>query len=1420
MSQDNTGSVAPFSSRSSRRLLLPILVLFLSGLFSLPTAAQPAGLPLETFSAPNLPAGWTVENDPGAVQTGWRTDNPGNRPNRTGGAGGFISADSDYEGQGVVMDTRLRTPLLNLSGINSVQLRFRTYFQAFENSSGDVDISTDGGQSWATVESYTGVNTEGTITLNLSDRLANQPQAQISFRYRGTWAYEWQLDDIELLVDGAPAAPTGLAAAAAGDANRIDLNWTDASASETAFLIERSPDGVTGWAELATVPADTVAYSDQRVGCGATYAYRVRAASAAGRSPYSAVASATTLACPALVTLSESFAGGGLPAGWSNVDFGQDPSQGRVWRFDDPAGRVNRTGGAGGFALADSGYFGGVTNVSLRTPAVNFSNTPFVELSFKSFFRRYDDPNLGASEEDVAQVYVSVDGGQSFAQPWGVPSSFAGTRTLDLSNLAGGRSNVVVEFYYRGDRDYFWQIDDVELRPMPAAPTPSNLSASLGENGRVNLTWNTGGAASYVTFEVERQSPGGAGWEQISQAPVVGAVFTDDSPKTAGSSYSYRVRAVNRAGVSNYSLPAQVNLPGAPAAIARTFDITISYYGAIDATKEQGIRTILGHFADAIYEMTNGVHRLGRISIYPNGGAADRAEIIWVQRCWPNASTSGLDRTRYPGGRVEFCDIWNSNPPQDHFASPNDLREGGYTLGHEYGHYAYSQLDEYANTSLPCANRLRINQPCAEDSYIPFSIMSESFNAARQNDARYLNFSTATTNTGDNAQRRVYGASAWETLARPLEQDPRDGARSTQPVRIYWPELAAVAPGAGEIARLELPGAQANARAALAIDVLRNPSPAQVTAGLQTLAAPGGVVRQLVIDASSRDGGGASDLEAFKAAARRLVDRAALGDTLGIISFDGAVSVRLAPTVIASDGDRAVIKAAIDAIQAGNAAAATGAALQRALDELSGFTADSTAAVYLITGGPHTTGAAPFSLVGAYQSAGVKLFALGYVTSERLSAELQELAAQTGGAFTYIDGSNGDGSPTGDLLEALSASDRALFPQVRIALKADSALVDSTAPITVPLVVDASLAELEVTLTHREALGNLTATLIDPAGASRPVTCSAEQDTEFPEVLCYLRVAASTGVWQLRLQAAQGLSMPVDYAVSGVSKQDSVALAASVAVVEGKTVNYPEPIVIAASVGTNRPITNARVVGQVEAPDGAVLSVLMLDDGRAPDELAGDGIYSGIVRYHLDGIYNVTVSFDNSAGTAEFTDLSTEAQSGRVPETTPVGANFERVTSFQITASGYESDDHKGWPEEATPLAPDNSDVSGQIDYADDVDAFRVTVPQGYNGELVVRVTGLGFDMDPFVYITDSIFSFARTGYFNYIPSGEDYLTVPLKVTAGQELYIYLQHFSPSADTGVYRISVGPELAREQVTTITKVELLSDERVYLPTVRR
>ncbi len=112
-------------------------------------------------------------------------------------------------------------------------------------------------------------------------------------------------------------APSSLQATRVSS-TRIDLSWQDNTGDESEFRIERSPDGSTGWTQIATAVADATSYSNTGLSCNTPYYYRVRAyRSLDGElSPYSNTANATTYACQSL----------SLSSGWNMITLTLTPA--------------------------------------------------------------------------------------------------------------------------------------------------------------------------------------------------------------------------------------------------------------------------------------------------------------------------------------------------------------------------------------------------------------------------------------------------------------------------------------------------------------------------------------------------------------------------------------------------------------------------------------------------------------------------------------------------------------------------------------------------------------------------------------------------------------------------------------------------------------------------------------------------------------------------------------------------------------------------------------------------------------------------------------------------------------------------------------------------------------------------------------
>lgn len=116
-----------------------------------------------------------------------------------------------------------------------------------------------------------------------------------------------------------PRAPAGLVAERT-DPQTAFLAWTDRSSDEAGFLVMRRPAGSSAWTPVATLPPDTLAYTDRGLSAGMNYVYRLAALAGAGaggdglRSAYTAeVAAGGTGSVPFYITafrpLSDSGAG-------------------------------------------------------------------------------------------------------------------------------------------------------------------------------------------------------------------------------------------------------------------------------------------------------------------------------------------------------------------------------------------------------------------------------------------------------------------------------------------------------------------------------------------------------------------------------------------------------------------------------------------------------------------------------------------------------------------------------------------------------------------------------------------------------------------------------------------------------------------------------------------------------------------------------------------------------------------------------------------------------------------------------------------------------------------------------------------------------------------------------------------------------
>jgi hypothetical protein len=129
---------------------------------------------------------------------------------------------------------------------------------------------------------------------------------------------------------------------------------------------------------------------------------------------------------------------------------------------------------------------------------------------------------------------------------------------------------------------------------------------------------------------------------------------------------------------------------------------------------------------------------------------------VWNAAEGPRAAPSGFGVS---GRHITFGDVF-----PDGCGGGCDVNflvrqeEGGYTLGHEFGHYVFGLYDEYRSN---VATNPNIYWPLSGDTPVQDSIMNSQWNAviAGGNNFRWLNHSTSNNYQANTGQGRSYGAS-------------------------------------------------------------------------------------------------------------------------------------------------------------------------------------------------------------------------------------------------------------------------------------------------------------------------------------------------------------------------------------------------------------------------------------------------------------------------------------------------------------------------------------------------------------------------------------------------------------------------------------------------------------------------------------
>jgi hypothetical protein len=396
-----------------------------------------------------------------------------------------------------------------------------------------------------------------------------------------------------------------------------------------------------------------------------------------------------------------------------------------------------------------------------------------------------------------------------------------------------------------------------------------------------------------------------------------------------------------------------------------------------------------------VFEASNGAQRIGQVTIYTDAGHANNTDILWVEKCWPNAHVAGRGQA---GKRVEHCDVFEDD---NFLGKEHERRIGGYILLHEWGHFFYGLFDEYQNNAACSEDE---GAPCQDDKPVPYSAMNQSSYAVIDKNTNeplanlnpiWLNFSVPKTNTKQTAHHRVYGQSGWETLVTDPSKDASDIAKYMG--RAFYPELIPVAPAADAMPGIFItaPGATEQARSELKIE-WKHGSSASSDDNNRSNATEVFMVRQLVVETSSNIT--AEQLDAVKNALQSIISAADEYEMIGLIKFDGYAEVVVPPVQLNDAANREKLLQAVNNLTLGNAQSALGNALNLAL---SGFAhEDAHWMAYLFASGENNSGIAFEPVMRNYAEEGILL--MSFITNAKVNQDLRSLSLETNGGYWTI----------------------------------------------------------------------------------------------------------------------------------------------------------------------------------------------------------------------------------------------------------------------------------------------------------------------------------------------------------------------------------------------------------------------------------
>lgn len=601
------------------------------------------------------------------------------------------------------------------------------------------------------------------------------------------------------------------------------------------------------------------------------------------------------------------------------------------------------------------------------------------------------------------------------------------------------------------------------------------------------------------------------------------------------------------------------------------------------------IERVVRVFAQSLFTMTEGRHRVGNVFVYRNKQFGNNVDIQLL-------NTQGRSAANVSGWGKRNESTFN------HLAfsgAPESVNALGKVVAHELGHYTYGLYDEYVEAGSP----LNPQDPGAPSG------VDNAKNSIMNDHLSFVSLSTpadyADATQRQTAQARVMatggnlaGGSAWEMLTRTPDQDP---VATRSQGRTFFEAFRGIDPASLQLTR---PVNGYDAR----LNLIFQPAP---------------VFRDvIVVDRTLPPARFAALIQGAKA----MVSQAPANTQYAVVTSPPLGTGPVLGYTPASIEGKESLNSALDSLQPNTAGTFDAlAAFTQAFQLMAGARqAGDPAAIHLLTGAETSV---PVEAANTARSARISVNPLGLTGADsqqrqaraerarrqsvsNQAVNLAELARQTGGSYNIAkDGEDAAKDTVRAVKEAHSAAYAVLAWDGSEALPAGgqftsrfnmaSGTTDGTVSVAV-VFNPAEASRLSFSLTAPNGQAYTPSTL--PAG----ITFTNDESEGYAEFLVAPTFPGRTGQWTLTARASAAVA---DGVLMEVASDTLLALSG---VVEGGNAGATTAPVLRVKLGSEKNIRGAVVTADIYSEtDELVLSnVVLRDDGVSPDTRANDGLYA------------------------------------------------------------------------------------------------------------------------------------------------------------------------------------------------------------------